>query len=138
MANLVEFILPRKPLSYQAKDAANKQMWRDFVYGRAMAAWGHQRPLPLSERPLRFTLVHLCEQQPPDVNNIVKPIQDVLTSLVYADDLQIQDVSAHMRMVDEDIACDDLPPMLTDAVAAGAECVYVSVARSGELGEELA
>jgi len=131
---LLEFTLPRRPLSHQAKDARNKQDWKNFIYGRAFAAWPNK---PIVVGALKFTVVYLCEADPADINNIIKPIQDALNALVYSDDSQIWDVTGHMRFLSEPIALDGLPDLLADAVIAGTECVYVRVSRSRELNWEL-
>lgn len=83
MATLIEFVLPRRPLSHQAKDSKHKTAWKNYVYGRAFSVW---KKMPIKSDTLKFTVVYLCEDDPADINNIIKPIQDALNSLVYSDD----------------------------------------------------
>lgn len=134
MPTLVEFIIPRRPLSHQAKNSENKRAWRDFVYGRAHAAW---RGLPLPQSGIKLTVVHLCEADPIDINNIIKPIEDALVGLIYADDVLVTDVTGHLRMLSDPIEVDRLPPMLADAVFAGGEAVYVRLSFARGLQEEV-
>lgn len=134
MAFIVDFLLPRRPLSHQAKDAAHKEEWKNFIFGRAFAEW-QQRPI--TDGPLCFTLVHLCEEDPPDINNIIKPIQDALNSLVYSDDSLIHDVKGHMRLLSEPIDIVGLPTKLADAVIEGVECVYIQIANANALNVEV-
>jgi Holliday junction resolvase RusA-like endonuclease len=134
MPAIFELLLPRRPLSYQAKDSHNKQAWKDYIYGRAFTIWKQN---PISAGPLRFTTVYLCERDPCDINNIIKPIQDALNSLVYADDSLIRDVTGHMRLLSEPIDIVGLPEQLQDAVIQGSECVYISISESSELNLEV-
>jgi crossover junction endodeoxyribonuclease RusA len=134
MSVLLEFLLPRRPLSHQSGNTQHKQAWRDFVYGRAHAAW---KGTPLTERGLKFTVVYLCEAHPIDINNVIKPIQDALNSLVYADDSQVTDVTGHLRYLSEPTDILTLPPLLADAVVNGVESVYVRVATANPLHIEV-
>lgn len=135
MPLIVDFLLPRRPVSHQAKDAANRNAWRDYIFGRAMLAWSGK---PLLDYPLKFTMVYLSDDpRPGDINNFVKPVQDALCALVYADDSMIRDVSAHMRFLSEPNAISGLPRTLAQAVIDGQACVYVAISDSSELAEEL-
>ncbi len=83
-------------------------------------------------------MVYLSDvRSPGDINNFVKPIQDALCALVYADDSMILDVSAHMRYLREPIAFRELPRKLAQAVIDGQACVYVAISDSSDLAEEL-
>ncbi|MEL6938187.1 MAG: RusA family crossover junction endodeoxyribonuclease [Cyanobacteria bacterium J06598_1] len=131
---MFELLLPRRPVSYQAKSSQNKQDWKDYIYGRAFSVWNQS---PISKGPLKFTVVYLCESNPADINNIIKPIQDALNSLVYADDGLVWDVAGHMRLLSDPIDIVGLPAQLAEAVAEGTECVYISVTESAELNTEV-
>ncbi len=104
------------------------------MYGRAFQEW---KGTPVFGEALRFTLVYLCEEEPPDINNIVKPVQDALIGLVYSDDRLIVDIQGHLRMTDEIINIIGLPPLLQDAVINGTNCLYVRIDSSSTLGKLL-
>jgi hypothetical protein len=99
-----------------------------------MAEW---RQTPITDGALRFTVVYLCEAHPIDINNIIKPIQDALNALVYADDSLITDVTGHLRYLAEPIDIAKLPPLLADAVIGGVECVYIRISEALELAREV-
>jgi len=100
-----------------------------------MQAWNAR---PLTDRSLKFTFVYLTEDLiPGDINNFVKPVQDALNGLVYADDSMIIDVSAHMRRLYEPNSITGLPRALADAISNSFPCVYVAISDSSELAEEL-
>jgi crossover junction endodeoxyribonuclease RusA len=59
MANsLFEMLIPKRPVSHQAKNR-NLQKWKDFVYGRARQEW--KGGTPLQTVGLRFTLVYTAD-----------------------------------------------------------------------------
>lgn len=131
MANfLFEMLIPKRPVSHQAK-SRNLQKWKDFVYGRARQEW--KGGTPLQTLGLRFTLVYLCDDYPADVDNIIKPIQDALRTVVFADDSQVSDVDSHRRFLSDRIDITNLPPLLIEGVATGEECVYVRVSLAESL-----
>lgn len=135
MTLIVDFLLPRRPVSHQAKIAAHKQSWRDYVFGRAFVVWPNT---PLVDKPLKFVMVYLSdENNPGDINNFVKPIQDALCTCIYADDSMIRDVSAHMRFLEEPNSIAGLPEKLAAAFVDGQACVYVAIHDSVDLAEEL-
>ncbi|WP_409032983.1 RusA family crossover junction endodeoxyribonuclease [Janthinobacterium sp. CG_23.3] len=122
-------------MSHQTKHSPNRDAWRDYVYGRAMAAWPAK---PLQNYPLKFTMVYLSDDpKPGDINNFVKPVQDALCALIYADDSMILDVSAHMRLLNEPNAISGLPRILAQAIIDGETCVYVAISDSSDLAKEL-
>lgn len=135
MPLIVDFVLPRRPVSQQTKDASQRRAWRAFVYGRARLAWPAR---PLVNYPLKFTMVYLSNAEwPGDINNFVKPVQDALCALIYADDSMIWDVSAHSRVVNAKYNTDGLPAKLAQAIWTGQVCVYVAISDSSELAEEV-
>jgi len=136
MPLIVDFLLPRRPVSQQAKHASSRDAWRDYVFGRAMTAWPAK---PLINHRLKFTMVYLSnDPKPGDINNFVKPVQDALCALIYADDSMIFDVSAHMRLLSEQNSVTGLPHTLAKAIIDGAgACVYVAISDSSELAKEL-
>lgn len=135
MPNIFEFVIPLRPVSLQTKKRANLQAYKAFVADEARKAWAvDSRPFPGN---LRVTLVYLAADDAPDVDNIIKPIQDALVGLVYDDDFSVCDVHCHRRFLSDPIDVTDLPMILQAAVAAGTECVYVRVSDASELKDYL-
>lgn len=132
---LLEMLLPRRPVSDQTENRENRQAWKAYVYGRARTAWNHG--LPLATGAYRLTLVYVCDDSPADVDNIIKPIQDGLEGVVFANDLLVADVDSHRRFLSDGIDVTNLPDLLFDGVVNGAECVYVAVSHSKPLEEYL-
>lgn len=124
---LLEFLIERRPLSLQTKNRINLQAWKEFVKSEAIKNWDSP---PISDRDLHVSIVYLCDDTPPDVDNIVKPILDALVGLVYVDDIQITDVESHRRYLSDGIDTTNLPPLLQCGVLKGEECVYVKIEES--------
>lgn len=130
-----EFIIHRRPLSIQTANRARLQAWKQYVAGEAAKAWGGRGPMALVE--LRLSLVFLCESTPLDADNVIKPVQDALSGVVYEDDDQIADVDSHRRFFADAMDLTGLPDVLVSAILGGEECVYVRIEESGELGAYL-
>lgn len=77
--------------------------------------------------PCQLTLIYFCGEQPADIDNIIKPIQDALTGIVNVDNAYVTDVDSHRRPLTDvfDFTC--LPPLVRQAVNTNQECVYVRV-----------
>jgi len=128
---LFEMLIPRRPVSHQAKNRENLQAWKDYVYGRARIDW--IGGTPIATQGLRLMLVYLCNDFPADIDNIIKPIQDALVGVVYADDSLISDVDSHRRFLSDAIDVTNLPPLLVEGVRLGEECIYIRVSLADNL-----
>ncbi len=126
-----EFVIPQRPVSLQAK-ASSLRKWKAFVTTEASKAWISS---PVQTSGLELMLVYLCEVAPPDIDNIIKPIQDAMNGLVYDDDVQITDVHAHRRSVSGTFDITNLSTALIKAIDLGRECVYVRIGPGRELKE---
>lgn len=127
MAIHLEFLLPRRPVSHQSKSSSNRQRWKDFVRDEARKAWGARAALAA---PCQLTLVYFYLENPADIDNIIKPIQDALVGLVYEDDFYVTDVDSHRRLLTGSFDSTRLSPVVLQALALAQECVYVRVSSS--------
>ncbi|MCX6955364.1 MAG: RusA family crossover junction endodeoxyribonuclease [Verrucomicrobia bacterium] len=122
-----DFLVPQRPVSAQTKNRANLQLWKTFVRGHAAGIWGSAAAV--SNVEVHLTLVYLSDPDDPvDVDNIIKPIQDALVGLVYADDVQVVSVESHRRPHVGTFDLTNFSAPLIAGVSLGAECVYVRVA----------
>ncbi len=128
--NILEFLIPKRPLSLQGNRESLKE-WKSYVRLTAAQNWTVLSPIQNSN--LRLTLVYLCDDSPPDIDNIIKPIQDALVGLVYEDDSLIADVDSHRRFLSEPLDLAKLPGLLVQGALIGKECVYVRVSQSKTL-----
>jgi Holliday junction resolvase RusA-like endonuclease len=84
-----DFIVLGIPASVQSK-SPTRVRWKAAVAAAARAAWpSGDQPLPCKLQ-IHVTCYH--DSAPPlDVDNMLKPIQDALISIVYVDDNQLTD-----------------------------------------------
>lgn len=128
---MIEFIIPKRPVSLQTRNRQNLQAWKEYVKNLATSNW--KNPAIPDGTDLQLTLVYICDDAPVDVDNIIKPIQDAMVGVIYEDDVQISDVDSHRRYLSDTIVITDLPQILADAVNIGNEAVYVKVSNAGNL-----
>jgi crossover junction endodeoxyribonuclease RusA len=131
---IIEFLIPRRPVSLQTKSRANLQAWKNYVTGEAAKVW---QGTTIGTGDLELLLVYLFDLAPPDTDNIVKPIQDALVGLVFADDALISDVESHRRSLVGTFDLTRLPALLVSGIATGQECVYVKVSTSLQVEDYL-
>jgi Holliday junction resolvase RusA-like endonuclease len=129
-----EFLINKRPPSVQA-NPKRLQQWKNFVRSEAQNVW--QGSSPIQNANLQLTLVYLCDDSPPDIDNIIKPIQDALVGLVFEDDNLVSDVDGHRRFLSDPIDFINLPSLLQQGVLNGQECVYVKVDESQPLEKYL-
>ena len=68
---IIEFLIPRRPVSLQTKNRANLRAWKNYVAGEAAEVW---QGTMIGTGNLELLLVYLFDLAPPDTDNIVKPI----------------------------------------------------------------
>jgi len=95
-----EFIVAGPPLSHQTRNRARLQAWKEKVRAAAAAQWPTGTP-PVTT-PVKITVVYYHEREAIrlDNDNMVKPLQDALNRLIYADDRMITDTVARKTSID--------------------------------------
>lgn len=112
-----ELLIYRRPVSHQTKNRTNYQIWKNYLYGQARREW---QGTPLTkDKKVKLTVVYLCDDNPADIDNIIKPIQDGLIGVVLADDIQVIDLDIHRRFLSEPIDIIHLPARLREGVLQG-------------------
>lgn len=129
-----DFLIPKRPVSLQTRNRANLQAWKQYVYAEAAKTWTGR---PYSGIDIQLTLVYLCNSDPVDTDNIIKPIQDALVGLVYEDDLIITDVESHRRSFTGTFDLTQYPDALIQGIVSTQECVYVRVCSPRQLEKYL-
>jgi len=118
----------------QAKKKKDRKNWKDYVRATANEKWSGA---PYNSGNLHVTLVYLYDDAPVDVDNIIKPILDALTGLIYDDDVLITDVESHRRSLAGSFEVAKYPDLLIKGILSGKECVYVSIEKSKALEDYL-
>ena len=132
---LLEFVIPRRPISLQIRNRSRLREWKEYVADVARELW--TKGCPVSVDNLSLTLVYLSDEAPLDVDNIIKPIQDALVGLVLQDDALVCDVRSHRRMRTGTFDVARLPVTMLEALNLESECVYVRVGLAPDLEDVL-
>lgn len=128
MAMHIEFVVPGPPISNQQnmpRGRANLAAWRSKVAGAVLALWGN--PLLMGE--LKAIIINFYAGNNPtvDVDNMSKPILDVMQQIIYDDDRQIvQAEIAHLKIVAA-FSIVGVPNILGTPIQAGLPFVYVRI-----------
>lgn len=113
----------------------NRKKWKAFVISEAKKTWSGTSPYNSGD--LHVTLVYLYDDAPVDVDNIIKPILDSLTGLIYDDDILVTDVESHRRSLTGSFEIAKYPDLLVRGILSGKECVYVKIEKSKALEDYL-
>ena len=106
-----QFVVCGVPASLQS-NSTRRASWKSLVAASAAARW------PADRKPhtttLGFSLTYFYRDAAPDVDNIIKPIQDALNGLVYEDDSLIVDT----RSMKYELSATRLTTRFRDALMA--------------------
>lgn len=125
---LFEFTVEGPPLSHQTRDKKKLKAWKSKVRRAARGFW-HGPPLAI---PLKITVAYYHEGPAVNIDNdnLLKPIQDALNNLVYADDRLITHTMIQKTPIDAPINARRLSLVLLSAFSEGEEFVHVQVDRA--------
>ena len=120
-----EFTVKGPPVSHQTANRSRLQAWKRRVREAASAVWRH--PDPPSSRAVTFSMTYFHEGSSPDVDNLIKPVQDALEGLVYLDDGQVVDTRSRRKSLDGSYRIRGASPVLLLAFAEGHEFLHIRV-----------
>jgi hypothetical protein len=120
----VEFVVLGPPISNQSP-GPNLDNWRATVEAEAKKQWTK----PILTGALKAILInfHLGNKPSVDVDNMSKPILDVLQGIVYDDDRQIRQAEISHVRIDAPFVFVGASRILVAAVQAGSQFVYVRI-----------
>lgn len=118
----LEFVVLGPPVSNQTS-GPNLTTWRAMIDGAARLNWANP---PLTGE-LKATIINFYSGNKPsvDVDNMSKPILDVMQKIVYDDDRQIVQAEITHTKIDAAYAILGVRPILVTALQAGNQFVYV-------------
>lgn len=122
-----ELIVAGPPVSHQTRHRARLQAWIATVRREALRRWPPDQP-PVAGR-LKITVVyyHDAIRVRLDNDNMLKPIQDALQGVVYANDAQITDTSVRKTNLDHPMTVRGMSRVLAEGFCRGDEFLYVKV-----------
>jgi Holliday junction resolvase RusA-like endonuclease len=124
----LEFIVPGVPVSNQAtgpRGTANLNAWKAAVKAAAQKVW---KKAPLTGN-LKAIIINFHSDDEPsvDVDNMSKPILDVMQQVVYADDRQIRQAEITHVRIGAAMVFLGVSRIIVNAVQKGQQFVYVRV-----------
>lgn len=96
MAILFALTIDGSPVFQQTRSRELLRQWTQEVRNVVGSAWGSEPPV-VDE--VMVTIIYFYDNSSMDVDNIPKPILDVLKSLVFHDDIQITDLLCRKRVL---------------------------------------
>ena len=126
-----DFVVEGPPVSNQTRKKVRLRAWKQKVRQAAAGYW------PAADQPsaeqLTMIVTNFYKVSAPDVDNIVKPIQDALIGLVYNDDNQITDSLTRKRDMTKSFRVKELSRALADGFAMEKDFVHVKIVLSDNL-----
>jgi crossover junction endodeoxyribonuclease RusA len=121
----IEFTYEGPPLSLQSKSKTRKRSYKQIVETAA------RQVLPNGFVPttnnLEIKITYYYEGDTPDVDNIIKPIQDALIGVVYVDDQQIADTRSRKRDINGSYKIKNVSACILQAFSNGQDFVHVKI-----------
>ncbi|MEO1653082.1 MAG: RusA family crossover junction endodeoxyribonuclease [Bacteroidota bacterium] len=120
-----EFIIEGPPVSVQTKRRQRLQRWKQAVNQAARRYW------PPDKAALRIALeikiTYFYEGHTPDLDNIIKPIQDALIGLVYQDDDQIMQTASRKKDINGAYRIRGASPVIMEGFIGGKEFLHIKI-----------
>ena len=122
-----EFIVAGPPVSHQARNRARLQAWIARVRNEAVRYWPLGQPAATGRLKITVVYYHDAVTVRLDNDNMLKPIQDALQGVVYANDAQITDTSVRKTNLDGQFTVRGMSRVLAEGFCRGAEFLYIKV-----------
>lgn len=120
----LEFVVTGTPISNQVP-GPNLQNWRAAVEAEARNQWN--KPLLSCKLKVVILNFHLEDKPSLDLDNMSKPILDVMEDIVYHDDRQVRQAEITHVRIDAPFVFVGASKILVSAVQAGNQFVYVRI-----------
>lgn len=120
-----EFTIEGPPLSHQTRNRQNLQNWKSQVSTAAQNALADDVEPTLDN--VSVTITYYYEDTSPDVDNIIKPIQDALIGIVFVDDDQVVDTKSRKRSLNGSFRIRGASAKLLLAFSEGKNFLHIKV-----------
>ena len=127
-----EICVQGQPVSAQTANRQALRTWKATVADAARTAWTWNAPLT---GDVAFEIAYYAEGKTGDLDNLVKPIQNALQGIAYANDTQVRKLSGARFDIDANYKVRFMPLILGAAFAGGRPFIHIRVWRSPVTGE---
>ena len=124
----VELVIPKRPVSQQARRRERVREWKELVAAHALDTVGPKHRLATG--PVALRLLYLYDDVVLDVDNILKPIFDALSGVLFIDDAAVTDVEIRRRSRRTAFTFTALSPVLAAALDLDREFLHVALSDS--------
>ncbi len=121
-----EFVVLGPPISHQSPGPI-LQAWRATVAGEAQKNWNVSAATLVGNLKAVVINFHAGDKPSLDVDNMCKPILDVMQKVVYNDDRQIRQAEITHVRIDSPFVFVGAAKILVAAIQAGDEFVFVRI-----------
>src|SRR5438093_1193943 len=124
MAVHLEFVVLGPPVSNQSP-GPNLTTWRGTIAGAATLSW----PNPPLTGDLKVIIINFYAGNRPsvDVDNLSKPILDVMQNIIYSDDRQIVQAEITHLKIGAAFSIMGVRPIIVNSIQSGNQFVYVRI-----------
>lgn len=119
-----EFTIHGTPVSLQSRNRARLRAWKTSVANAATAA--ANGAVAVTDN-VAIEITYYYDGDTPDVDNIIKPIQDAMNGIVYADDNQVVDTRSRKARIDGSFKIVGASAVLLTAFATGTSFLHIKV-----------
>ncbi|MFA6275808.1 MAG: RusA family crossover junction endodeoxyribonuclease [Pedobacter sp.] len=121
----IEFTFDGPPLSLQSKNKVRKRAYKQNIetIARGILPAG----FVVSPDDLEITITYYHDGASPDVDNIIKPIQDALVGVVYVDDKQIAHSTSRKRDINRGYKVRHVSACILESFGKGNDFIHVKV-----------
>lgn len=120
-----EFTIKGPPVSAQTRNRSRLQGWKADVKNAAQRQIEAEGSVVDSE--VCVSITYYYDGESPDVDNIIKPIQDALIGVIYSDDCQVVETTSRKRSINGSYRIRGVSSILLSAFADGDEFLHIKV-----------
>ena len=113
------------PVSLQTRNKNSLAAWKKKVRAAAITAASGDQPVTAR---VSVVVTHYYDVGGPDVDNIIKPIQDAIAGVVYLDDDQVDHTSSRRRSLNGSYKIVNADAAILQGFANGTDFVHIRIA----------
>jgi crossover junction endodeoxyribonuclease RusA len=121
----IEFIIEGPPVSLQTKNRRRLRQWKaDLAAAAASRIPPGSAPTQIE---VEIKITYFYEGSTPDIDNIIKPIQDALVGLVYIDDDQVAETGSRKKEINGAYKIRGASSVIVEGFVRGNEFLHIKV-----------
>lgn len=127
-----EFTIKGSPVSAQTRNRQRLQAWKQEVRDAAIAALP-PGTVPV-DRNVTVVITYYYDADSPDVDNIIKPIQDGLNGVIFLDDRQVVETKARKKSINGSYQIRGVSSVLLMGFASGDDFLHIKISEAQDTG----